>query len=649
MGGCAASTRISTSWSKDHLCVVAMHAANSWLRVCLLAACIARGRVAAPQVYAWGRYTSGAAAASDGTPTLIAASGSVLGGGARHLVAAAAPVEEGADGHSIITVGSNTYQQLGAKSSVLVPGGTFAADNLDLVAAASSRPHCFAGSTYDAACAALGMDACADGGCIPLSATDGSRLRELDTAQLSAGEEHTLLLTRSGEVWGWGRNLEGQLGSSALVSPIVEPSRLNIGLATQQDTGMGRPVYVGAGHFKSAIVVGGRLQIAVSSEGRQDSWTSPGNAPAHFGLRVGVELAGVEIITPQAMRGHVVIVLDQHDGTVISDNQYNTHGADDAAARQLIDDIAGLPDGRIVVVATAENGATHVELITETLRSLGANADVDPGEYGSFAFVGVTGYNGEQWVVQGSAAAGEGPTTITASVPLAGYPGPSQVYAAGYNGYGELGRVADDISGSPTPSGFVLATSLSNLGVVAIEFGREHAAVLTGSGALYGIGSNEGGQLGVGSTTLCTQGRECTTATPIQSRAAGHLVTGVESIATGDHHTLAIYQGRVLCTGLNAHGECGLGHRDLVDEYTRVPGLTNIVSVAAGARHSLALNSGGTVFGWGWNYHGQLGQQPDGASGGSSFVLSPAEMSPIAAGTVTTVAAGELYSAAAVG
>ncbi len=621
---------------------------SSSMRLALVATCVVRA--GAPQVYAWGRYASGAVPAGDGKPTLIAASGSVLGGGARHLVAAAAPADEGADGHSIIAVGSNTYQQLGAKSSVLVPGGTFAADNLDLVAAASSRAHCFVGSPYDAACAALGMDACSDGGCIPLSATVSSRLSELDTAQLSAGEEHTLLLTRSGEVWGWGRNLEGQLGFSALVSPIVEPSRLNIGLASQQDTGMGRPVYVGAGHFKSAVVVGGRLQIVVSSEGGLDSWTSAGDAPAHFGLRVGVELAGIGVITPQAMRGHVVVVLDQHDGTVISETQYNTHDADDAAARQLIDDIAGLPDGRVVVVATAEDGATHVGLITETLRSLGANADVDPGEYGSFAFVGVTGYNGEQWVVQGSSAPGEGPTIITASLPLAGYPGPSNVYVAGYNGYGELGRVTDDISGVPASSEFVLATSLSDLGVVAIEFGREHAAVLTGSGALYGIGSNEGGQLGVGSTALCTEGRECTTATPIQSRAAGQLVTeGIESIATGDHHTLAVYSGRVLCTGLNAHGECGLGHRELVDEYTRVPGLSNIVSVAAGARHSLALNSAGAVFGWGWNYHGQLGQQPDGSSGGSSVVLSPVEMNPITAGTVTAVAAGEFYSAAAVG
>lgn len=618
-----------------------------WL---LLLANLARERVHAPQVYSWGRYTGGAVPADDGTPQLIAASGSVLGGGARHLVAAAPPLDDVEDDrHTIIAVGSNTYQQLGAKSSVLVPGGTFAADNLDLVAAASTRPHCFVESMYDAACAALGMAACADGGCIPTSDTIGSRLSALETAQLSAGEEHTLLLTKSGEVWGWGRNLEGQLGPSAVVSSTVAPSRLTIGPAAD----VGRAVYVGTGHFKSAVIIGGRLDVSVSSEGNLDNWGGDGDSPPYFGKRVIVRVAGVDAFPAQAMRGHVLLVLNEHDGTVDGAvRQYNTHDSSDAEARDLVDAIAGIPHGRIVVVATAENGATHAAVVTEALRSLGANAGLDLPEYGSFAMVGVSGYSSEQWVVQGSSAPGDGPTTITASVPLTSLSGSSEVYVAGYDGYGELGRGSDDISELPT-AGFVRDTRLSDLNVVAIEYGREHAAVLTASGALYGIGSNEGGQLGVGSTVLCTEGRECTTAAPIQCRTVGGtLVTAnVESIAAGDHHTLALTSnGWVFCAGLNAHGECGVGSRDLVDELTRVPQLSRIVSVAAGARHSLALSDSGTVWGWGWNYHGQLGQQPDGASGGSHFVLSPVEMSPIAegAGAVIAVAAGELYSAVAV-
>jgi len=38
-----------------------------------------------------------------------------------------------------------------------------------------------------------------------------------------------------------------------------------------------------------------------------------------------------------------------------------------------------------------------------------------------------------------------------------------------------------------------------------------------------------------------------------------------------------------------------------------VQGLTDVVAVAAGGRHSLALCADGTVWAWGWNRFGQLG------------------------------------------
>ena len=62
----------------------------------------------------------------------------------------------------------------------------------------------------------------------------------------------------------------------------------------------------------------------------------------------------------------------------------------------------------------------------------------------------------------GLSAPGAGPTTLEVSVPLAGFPGPSEVWACGMNAHGELGRgLKEEV---PPDRGFVQATELSGLG-----------------------------------------------------------------------------------------------------------------------------------------------------------------------------------------
>ncbi|MGD1017869.1 MAG: fibronectin type III domain-containing protein [Verrucomicrobiia bacterium] len=72
-------------------------------------------------------------------------------------------------------------------------------------------------------------------------------------------------------------------------------------------------------------------------------------------------------------------------------------------------------------------------------------------------------------------------------------------------------------------------------------------------------------------------------------------LTNVVAIAAGLQHSLALRSnGTVVGWGLNSYGQ------------TNSPaGLTNAVAVAAGGYHSLALRSNGTVVGWGYNTYGQ--------------------------------------------
>jgi alpha-tubulin suppressor-like RCC1 family protein len=78
--------------------------------------------------------------------------------------------------------------------------------------------------------------------------------------------------------------------------------------------------------------------------------------------------------------------------------------------------------------------------------------------------------------------------------------------------------------------------------------------------------------------------------------------------ATGSSHSLAIkLDGTVWSWGDNTYGELGDGTNDYQYSPILIPGLTGVTAISAGYLHSMALKSDGTVWAWGWNAQGQLG------------------------------------------
>ncbi|HKI56599.1 MAG TPA: hypothetical protein VKB31_05555 [Trueperaceae bacterium] len=141
------------------------------------------------------------------------------------------------------------------------------------------------------------------------------------------------------------------------------------------------------------------------------------------------------------------------------------------------------------------------------------------------------------------------------------------------------------------------SNSASHMQVAA---GAWHSLALLSDGSVWGWGYNADGQVGDGSTT----GRD----TPVQV----HGLPAVVSLAAGGDfesgHSLALAQdGTVWAWGYNAYGQLGIN--STADSYTpvQVPGLSGVVSIAAGLDHSLALTRGGSVYAWGLNANGQLG------------------------------------------
>jgi alpha-tubulin suppressor-like RCC1 family protein len=124
--------------------------------------------------------------------------------------------------------------------------------------------------------------------------------------------------------------------------------------------------------------------------------------------------------------------------------------------------------------------------------------------------------------------------------------------------------------------------------------------VLTSDGDVWTWGTGSEGQLGHGNTDSQN----------VPKRVEG--LTNVTDIAAGNSHNLAVGGGAVYTWGCNEQGQLGLGdHGDGTNRNvpTEVPGMNEVVAVAAGSRGrgSFVLSRDGTVMVCGRNGRGQLG------------------------------------------
>ncbi len=166
------------------------------------------------------------------------------------------------------------------------------------------------------------------------------------------------------------------------------------------------------------------------------------------------------------------------------------------------------------------------------------------------------------------------------------------------------------------------------------------AAGPQGVTTLRAWGNNYDGQLGDETTNNRTR--------PVKVR--GLCGAQVEEIAAGQMHTLALKEdGTVLAWGYNRDGELGDGTNEdspapvLVKDFQDPSGrLSGVRAVAAGSVHSLALKEDGTVWAWGANDQGQLGNGAKTSGTNTLGINTPLEVKGL--GGVELVAAGLLFS-----
>ena len=143
---------------------------------------------------------------------------------------------------------------------------------------------------------------------------------------------------------------------------------------------------------------------------------------------------------------------------------------------------------------------------------------------------------------------------------------------------------------------FVTAKGLSN--VVAISAGESHFLALRNDGTVWVWGENNVGQFGNGSIS------KTFSKAPVRVNGLKDVV----EIASGVEHSMALLKdGTIRAWGWNAYGQLGNGKTTDTKVPVAVKDLKDVVHIAAGMAHSMAILKDGTLKTWGLNENGQLG------------------------------------------
>ena len=192
-------------------------------------------------------------------------------------------------------------------------------------------------------------------------------------------------------------------------------------------------------------------------------------------------------------------------------------------------------------------------------------------------------------------------TSLPYEIPLLGW---------GNNSIGQLGNNTTTCVSSPVAvvGGFTDWCQVSA--------GRDHNLGLRANGTVWAWGDNTLGQLG-NDTTTCSS-------SPVS--VVGESTDWCQLSAGGNHSLALKCDNTMWAWGGNYCGELGHGtsgyYSDQSSPVSVVGGFTDWNQVSAGNCHSLGLRSNGSLWSWGFNNYGQLGINTGGLGTGRSSPVS---------------------------
>jgi len=169
--------------------------------------------------------------------------------------------------------------------------------------------------------------------------------------------------------------------------------------------------------------------------------------------------------------------------------------------------------------------------------------------------------------------------------------------------------------------------------VVSVAAGYEHTLALRADGTVWAWGRGDSGQLGLASLDA-----GCGFCTNAPGQCIG--LTQIVAVAAGANHSVALdLNGKVWTWGRGVEGQLGNGGSTNISVPAMLPGISNVITIAGGFDHTMALTSSNVVWTWGGNSYGQLGR--------TGTVTVPGLVSGLS--NVVAIAGGGQFSLAATG
>jgi alpha-tubulin suppressor-like RCC1 family protein len=401
-------------------------------------------------------------------------------------------------------------------------------------------------------------------------------------AQVASGGNHTLGLRADGTLWAWGDNAKGQLGDGTTTNRTA-------------------PTQVGAATRWKQVAAGYEYSVALAADGTLWAWGS--NASSQLGdgtftnRTVPTQVGGAATTWLSVACGDIHTLAVRADGTLWA---WGYNGSGRLGDGTTIN--RGVPTqvGTATTWLSAEGGGGF---------SLGLRADGTLWAWGNNQF----GQLGDGTTTQRTAPVQVGSSRLWRQV-AGRYSGSAAIaadgtlWAWGSNPNGQLGDGTTTQRNVPTQVG--TATTWAS-----VSPGDEHTLALQADGSVWSWGSNANGQLGDGTTT---------------SRSTPALVPGVGGLATrslsaGLRHSAGIDpRGNMRTWGSGGNGRLGNGSTASALTPYQVGTTTSWVQCTTGSgSFSLALAADGTLWAWGYNADGQLGIGTTGGNRGTPVQVGP--------------------------